>query len=434
MKTGVGRVDSSNFTTPAPNNQSLTAILLTNCVNVNQMRVNDRNWFAMANYAVGGPISDLLNFGVSGDKTNNIRDRFMKHLLPQCEAGDIVQLQGGINDFQNQAAADIPDIVTRVVNNYTAMIEECLNRNLIPIYVNIFPYDSNVGGLWNITSAMGVMNVNQIMQDYCETIYQDAIYLDANRCVVDYSSANGNMLSTMRWTDNIHVTPLACQRVATLLASQLASFRYVRKPRARTIGNVFASDPSCKQIWTNPVNNGTGGTLATAGAGSGTNTGAFVPDGVTCTLTRSTTGTNVNSRALRSDGIGYNSICTFTPAAAGDQIDLVGANFFANAVAGKKYHAEIVISLTGVGAITSKIEFGWENNDGSNYNAPQPMHASGQGQIGDDISEWVLKTPRPFVMSAGFTSLKWRLRVTASGAGGPIVLTYSQPTFYEVVD
>jgi lysophospholipase L1-like esterase len=430
----VTRVDASNFSVPCDLNVANNPTLLSNCVHVNQCRVSDRNWFAMANYANGAPISDILNFGVSGDKTNNIRDRFYKHLLPQCNDGDIVQLQGGINDLQNQAAADVPEIITRIVNNYTAMTEECLNRNLIPIYVNITPYDSALGGSWNATSAMAVMNINHIMQDYYETIYQDGIYLDMHRCVVDFASANGNFLASMKWSDNIHITPLAAQRAASLLASQLAQFRYVRKSRSRTIGQVPATDPSCKQIWLNPVNNGVTGTRPTAGAGSGTNTGDFVSDNVTCTLTRSTTGTNVNSRSARADGMGYDSICTFNPAAANDQLDIVGANFVAGAVAGKKYHAEITISLTGVGALVSKLEFGWENSDGTNYTSPQCIHSANQGQIGDDVTNWTLRTARPFKMSSAFTSLKWRLRVTAAGAGGPIVLTYSQPSFYEVVD
>lgn len=436
LKLDTTRVDANNFSIACPLNVANSPTLLTNCAMINQHRISDRNWFAIANYINGAPFFDILNFGYSGDDTKGIRDRFIKHVLPQCQDGDLVQLQGGINNFQNQVAADIPDIVNNTMNDFIFMTEECLKRNLIPLFTNITPLDSNLGGAWNATAAVGVMNVNMMMQDLYETIYQDGIYFDLNRCVVDFVNTNGNFLSTMRHSDFIHINALGAQRGAALLATQLAAFRYVRKSRARTLGHTTTLHATSKQIWTNPVNNGANGgaQLAVAGAGSGTNTGNFVPDGETITLTRSTTGSNVVSRAARADGIGYNTICTFNPAAANDAIDIVGGNFASGAIADKKYHAEIELSITGVGSIISKIEFGWENFDGTTYTGPQALYAAGTGQLQDGLTTWVLRTPRPFKMSSAMTSLKWRLKVTASGAGGPVVITHSQPTFTEVTE
>lgn len=428
LKTVTVNVDTTNvkFACPTVINDTVGAGSSKTLINIRRM--TDRNWLAIASFINNINFEKIYNFGLSGNTLAQIRRRLIRDVLPIANYGDLVQIHGGFNNIQAVAAADAPAVTEAMKLEYIGMIETCLENNLIPLIVNILPYDTAASG-YNATIGQYARNLNRWLHDICYRVYPECLYLDAWAICADY--ATGNFKTNYSVSDKIHPSSLGAHNIAKILAPILASrFGSTRQMRGSSLIDTPATNAASTQIHPNPVNNGTGGTPSVTGAGSGTNTGAFVPDGLNCILTRSTTGANVNSRSLRADGFGYDYISTFTAQAANDQLDWIQANSMHTSVsAGDTIFAEIRLKMESIVNI-DKIEFGFEYiANGVTSTSPKAIESIVSCLIVDDFT-LVLRTP-DLKIPPSLTSLKTRLRVRASGVGGAVI-TQSQPSINKV--
>lgn len=418
LKRVISRPSSSEFTYAVDDDIAATATG-TNIVASAVGRISDRNWFAMANYANGAPFHQILNVGVSGQTTTQIAARFDRDVLAWANPGDLVQIQGGINELIN--ASDVAATTAQTKANFLAMIKATINAGCIPLVVTCLPFDSSASG-YSAAKAHAVFGLNQYLRELADYVYDEIILFDAWAAVVNPTDATADFISspTAYSTDFTHPTALACQRMSQKLATIMASFRYTRTMWAGATFDTYDNDTSSRQINPNPLNTGTGGTKSTSGAGSGTNTGN-APDSYTITLTRATTGNCVNSIVSRTDGIGSDWQIVFTSADANDAIDIVQTSqLHARTSPGDVLGGELHLVVTDITNI-SNISYAFEwAADGVTYTQPAGLGSAASGQLTDNL-DFVIPLPPVTVPASGMTGLKTRIKVTGAGVGGATV-------------
>lgn len=415
LKTVISRVSSSQYTF-AVDSGATTPASGTNMAGTAIERLSDRNWFEMANAQLGHPFAVIINAGGSGQTTTQIAARFERDALAYANPGDIIQIQGGINEFIN-SAAPFTDVVTTKAN-FLSMIQKTIAAGCIPLVCTSLPLDSSASG-YSASEAQAILLLNQYLRELADYTFPRMILFDAWASVVAPADATGDF-ATNYSTDGIHPTALACQRMSQDLATIMASYKYTRTQWVGSVFDSYDNDTNNRQIDPNPLNTGTGGTKSTSGAGSGTNTGN-APDSYTITLTRTSTGACVNSIVSRSDGHGSDWQVEFTSVDANDAIDIVQTSqLHARVSAGDILVAEcnlVGTSLTNISNISFAFEWA---SDGVTYTQPAAIGSAASGQITDNF-DWVLRTPPLTVPAAGMTGLKTRLKVTGAGAGGATI-------------
>lgn len=385
-----------------------------------QQRFSDRNWFELANSRIGHPFNTVYNFGVSGEKIKEIARRFDSTVLKNSKAGDIVQIQGGYNDFVSPTPADVPVVVEYVKSTFLYMIERALEHNLIPIVCAIVPYDSAAAG-YTVLRSQAIRNVNAYLKQICDFVYPEAIFFDMWSLSVDPTNATGNWKTNFSAVDKIHPTANATDKYSQELALILDSFKFKRFMYGRSVSDRYEVDATSVQIDPNPLSQGTTGTKATSGAGSGSITGNMITD-YTCTWTRGGAGGSCAlSLESRADGFGSDLVIAFVADTLNDAIDIVQtASLHSRIAVGDTIFAEINLKVTGITNI-SNISFAFEfGSGGVTYTLPAATGSSGSGQMTDDM-DMTFRTPDLVVPPAGMTSLKTRIKIVAAGVGGATI-------------
>lgn len=419
LKTVIARTSSSEFTF-AVDSGTVSPATGTNIFSTSIGRLSDRNWFEMANAQLGHPFAQVINAGGSGQTTTQIAARFDRDVLAYANPGDLIQIQGGINELIN--SSDIDATVAQTKANFLEMIKKTIAAGCIPLVVTCLPFDSSASGYSTTADGHAVLRLNQYLRELADYTFPRMILFDAWASVVNPTDATGDFISspTAYSTDFTHPTALACQRMSQDLATVLAEYKYTRTQWVGSVFDSYDNDTSSRQIDPNPLNTGTGGTKSTSGAGSGTNTGN-APDSYTITLTRATTGTAVSSIVSRADGMGSDWQVVFVSQAANDAIDIVQTSqLHARVSAGDILVAEcnlVGTSLTNISNVSFAFEWA---SDGVTYTQPAAIGTAASGQITDDF-DWVLRTPPLTVPAAGMTGLKTRLKVTGAGVGGATI-------------
>lgn len=415
LKTVVARNSSSEFTFVVDSGAT-TPATGTNIAATAVERLSDRNWFEMANAQLGHPFAQIINAGASGQTTTQIAARFDRDALAYANPGDIIQIQGGVNELINSAAPFTTIETTKA--NFLEMIRKTIAAGCIPLVVTCLPFDSSASG-YAAAEGQAVLLLNQYLRELADYSYPRIILFDAWASCVAPADATGDF-ATSYSTDGIHPTALACQRMSQDLATIMAAYKYTRTQWVGSVFDSYDNDTNNRQIDPNPLNTGTGGTKSTSGAGSGTNTGN-APNSYTITLTRATTGNCVNSIVSRSDGHGSDWQVVFVSADANDAIDIVQTSqLHARVAAGDYLVAEcnlVGTSLTNISNVSFAFE--WASG-GVTYTQPVAIGSAASGQITDNF-DWILRTPPLLVPPAGMTGLKTRLKVTGAGVGGATI-------------
>lgn len=423
LKTVLTRESSSQFTFEVP----ATAVAATGTIIATaNSRFSDRNWFEMANMSVGHPFNVRLNAGVSGDTTSEMRARFDRDVLQYVSPGDIVQIQGGINDITATSAGQEEASLRIIKGNFLNMIQRTIAKGAIPLVVTCLPISSNGTG-YSAAAVNMVLTLNQYLRELADYLYGEMILFDGWAAVVDPVATTGGFLATpvsSSYTqDGTHPTALAAQKMAAKLALILPSLRYPRTQYVGSILDSYDTDSSNRQIDPNPLNIGTGGTKSVTG--SGTNTGS-VPNNYTNTLTSAASATCTNAVAARSDGFGNDFLMVFTGAAASDAVDVVQTSqLHARVSAGDVLVSEGHLRVTGITNISNiSYAFEWASG-GVTYTQPGAVFSAASGQLSDDI-DWIIRTPKLVVPPAGMTGLKTRLKVTGAGAGATATIRWGR--------
>lgn len=424
LKTVLTRVDTATFTFEV--DPSTPATATGTIIATANSRLSDRNWFEMANFSVGHPFNIRINAGVSGDTTTEIRARFDRDVLQYVSSGDVVQIQGGINDITATASGQEESSLRTIKANFLNMIQRTIAKGAIPLVVTCLPISSNGTG-YSAAAVNMVLTLNQYLRELADYYSGKMILFDGWAAVVDPVATTGGYLATpvsSSYTqDGTHPTALAAQKMAAKLALILPSLRY---PRTQYVGSILDSwdtDSSNRQIDPNPLNIGTGGTKAVTG--TGTNTGS-VPNGYTNTLTSTASATCTNAVVARADGFGNDLVMIFAGATASDAVDIVQTSqLHARTSPGDVLVAECHLVVTGISNI-SNISFAFEwASGGVTYTQPGAVFSAASGQLSDDI-DWIVRTPKLVIPPAGATGMKTRLKITGAGAGATATIKWGR--------
>jgi len=317
------------------------------------------------------------------------------------------------------------------------MVKDTIAYGATPILQTLNPLGSAAS---TYTSARGMMVLkhNSFLRELAYYQYPQCLLYDGWQATVEPTSLTGQFKTSYVATDGVHPTPLGKYAMASAL-SQLTSRLAV--PAQMWVGSVYDrwdEDNSIKQIDPNPLNTGSGGTKSTSGAGSGTNTGT-VPDSMTVTWTRASTGANVCSVVSRTDGIGNDILCSAVSVDSGDQLDIIQTTSMHTRVsAGDQLVAECNLqgtSLSNVSNVAFSFDFTYSNAFGSHTITTTPAaittSITGAGQLSENFNLYLRTLPFT-VPPSGLTNLRTRVRVGFSGAGGANI-RYGRHSLHKLV-
>lgn len=415
VKTVLTRESSTIFTFAIDSVESVAATG-TNMNCLAQERISDRNWFEIANSLIGHPFHIIRNAGVSGQSLADIRARLSEIL---AESPDFLHFMGGINTIIATVAGQEDNILRQMQADTVAIIEATLNNNTIPIINTLLPLGPSAAGY---TAARGnmVLRFNAWLRNIAYYIYPEIFLFDGWEICVN--PLDGDWIAAYS-TDDLHPTANGTQALGIAMATLLQDFRY-RTPRSvGTQIDRFDADASNPQLEPNPLNQGTGGTAATAGGGTGTVTLTNnVPDSMTLTWTRNSAGGSCTvSTPARTDGFGDDFQVVLVATAANDAVDIVQtASLHARVNPGDKLIAECEIELAGITNLSNfYFAFEW-GYSGTTYVQPAAIGSANAGQI-TQAGIFLLRTPIfviPPTPGTLLTSLKTRIKLVCAGVGG----------------
>lgn len=431
FKTVISRTSSTVITFAVPQNASASATG-SNLQLINQTRMQDRCWFETANSILGHPFELVGVAGMSGAKIGPIANRFNQDILSL--APDICFIQGGINDIANTVAGEESTTLDKMKPYMTFMIESCINNGILPVVVNVTPWNTDAPNAYaKDTAARREMRMkwNEWLREICIYRYREALLFDLEGAIIKPTDTTGAASANNLTTDYLHMSAYgATNKAGNALASLLSPIVPQYNKPIRFVSSAidtYDTDSSNTQVFPNPLMlspGSTAGTKSTAGGGSGTNTGT-VPDYCTIQWTRSATGTVVNSTPSRSDGFGNDWQFVIAGAASGDaaQLDLI-TTIQSRFSEGDIVVAEMYLDISSVSAPFSLNFSNIWTFDGNVYTCPSAITASGEGAYlcaGNENLAMYLRT-RPFtiptVTSTGLTTFEPRLTVTMQGSGG----------------
>jgi len=141
----------------------------------------------------------VLNRGVNGERTDQIRARFTRHVLQAKPDG--VVIIAGVNDIYQGRAADV------VERELEAMYDAALAAGIAVVAGTILPYDS-AGDDENAR----MRTVNEWIRHYAET-HAGTIFCDTRAAV----SAPGQADRLVSSPDGLHPSPDGYKRMADAL-------------------------------------------------------------------------------------------------------------------------------------------------------------------------------------------------------------------------
>jgi hypothetical protein len=262
------------------------------------------NHFSMGNALAGNRAILLKNFGVSGQRTDEILPR----LKSAIDTGAyVLYIHAGVNDIaQNYPTAATSGVTT--FNNLRIMIDAAVDAGMLPLVV-LEP------GANNMTPAQitQLWILNQLLREYAE-VCPHLVLFDLGAAIYNMAATSSTALALVGTIDGVHEGVLAGYNGGKAFAQVLMAIMPPRPHGVRSATEVPAN--SSTYLVNNPMfTTATGGGLGTGF--TGTVAGLW-------STQRSGAATGVASVGTAADGSGLSEqIVQATFAAAGEEVRVV---------------------------------------------------------------------------------------------------------------
>lgn len=391
------RINNNTFTTTVPESFPSTIPSTGNTKQIiNQVRQNDRNFIAGALNELNCT-KEILNFGASGLRLNQMLPVIKREI--QTRKPNIVYIGAGTNDVLQLLTADsiisnINDVVDFASRNCDTVLIATLPpiRSLLPGYV----------------AAMGVsvLKINTAIRSLSDN-YVNVRVIDL---FGDWCQSTANDYNPSFALDNVHPNGTAAQKTIAQVKSSLQNIIPYSPYRASVLQDRPATDASLLQLNSNPIMNGSGGTVLNAFVGQ------VAAD--TYQLTSSGTFSSaLASKETRTDNRGFNQIIEVTGASSGASIDFLGIGFQSSISAGQKLKSFFDIEVSNAANISSINIYMELIIDGVTYISTTPMYASGGTYILSNSFRRYLSTNKIIVPEGTITTARQRVQVNFSTNG-----------------
>lgn len=377
------------------------------------VRRNNRNPIEVANMLAGGRMQMLYNAGLSGQRSDEILARFRADVIENPYGKvDIIFIEAGINDILQGLS------VQSVMTNLVAMYKMARENNIQPVVCTLPPISNTYSG-YSTTILNKFLELNERLRTLAR-IYRLRLW-DFFKWSVNPTNATANWASNYDDSTKLHFSPYGVQQIALNYGkTRLQAWLPPIDHRACSVADTYTQDSSLKQINDYPLFQGTAGTTATAGAGSGSITLTdAVPDGYKLTWTRGGAGGScTHTRPARSNGIGNASHVVLVATSANDAAKLEWINsLHARVAGGDIIELQGFVSLTSITAL-SRFNFGITYVVGSTTYFVYGLTQSTTPEWSSDMSEMLVRVPRIRIPAAGVSSLNFMCEGICSGAGG----------------
>lgn len=285
-------------------------------------RQSDHGYWTWANLLLGSPMRLIGNFGVAGNRTDEMLARIA---AVESAGAEWVFVQGGINDL----AASVP--ASTVVANLVSICER-LRKGSKVVLLNLAP---------NPSYTSGVLTVNAALANYAQTA-GNLILVDVFSAVVNPTDTTGAFAANMS-NDNLHLTVAGARAYGAAIAAAISEFMPAVPFLPASAADSVAINAGCSQIITNPLMSGSSGTVSGTGA-----SGTVATSWSAGTDTGTVTSVWLHGQS-RSDGIGVDQQVTCSGAAANAIVNLrQTSGLTARVAAGDTIFACGSISLSGM--------------------------------------------------------------------------------------
>lgn len=335
-RTQIVRQGSSSFSYPSVGpNEAATAygsvVALSWLSNTGQ--------FVYANGALNGALELVYNFGVGGQRSDQVADRIQEVVAvgptgtAEC---DEVWVIVGTND----ALQSIPAATTTA--NYEVIARALVAAGYAVRFMTVPPFGPALSGL---AAAMAlVVQYNTWILSNAKAIGYIAV--DVFAAMTDGTSANGAALTNYTQSvDNTHATQIGARAAGLKIAASYSSdVAVTASVLTRSQNDGYATSPLLPNIWTAAPWANTGGTISDVVSGT-------AASGFNVSSSGNAGRTAVASVVAANTGLGYAQQLVFTPAANGDTCTIQqnsGAVMSARVLPGERYQFKFYLKLTGV--------------------------------------------------------------------------------------
>lgn len=389
------RTDANGFTFAVPSDYPSTVSGASITV-INYQRLNDRNWPAVANAMIDSPLKSVINRCAPGMRTDQVLERYEDDVLTLNPA--VIFMCIGVNDCLQGIDESV------IKTNIATMVSGAVNRGIKVAITTLPPVGPSATG-YTTTIAYKVMRINRWLREYTQQFeYVRVIDLFGAVCdnVADWLSGYSS--------DDLHPNGRAAKEVADITSPILQTWFPGGVKHATALYDRYATDSSSRQLNSNPIMNGTGGTESGGATGDTADT---------YTLSKTGTLSAAGSKETRTDNRGYNQIITVTGAINGDVCDLIGTSQHAIVTAGDRLKMWAHVSgatITGFANLRAYIEI---VIGGVTYTLDAISSSGGTYAVNDDF-DYYLQTPEFLVPSGSITICRPRVQFNFGGAGGGV--------------
>lgn len=287
-------------------------------------RQMDWGYFTWANVFCNGAFTLLANHGVSGNTTTQMLARIDQALVVGAAWAFV---QGGVNDVSAGATAD------QIVANLKEICRRFVAAGANVVLCGIAPYTGYAGGYTTILA------VNKALREYYSTA-PNVVFVDVYQALVNPTDTTGALATGMS-DDALHPSAKGAraygQAIANAIAGRYSPFNYLPSSAADS----YAIDAASKQLLTNPLMSGTGGSVSGTGA-SGTLANGWNGGTDTGTVT-----SVFAAGQARSDGVGVDQQITISSAGSGAIVNMRQTGLASRVAIGDTVYAVGSISLSG---------------------------------------------------------------------------------------
>jgi hypothetical protein len=182
--------------------------------------------------AMLGSSWQVLNYGISGNKTGDILNRFTQTVVEPGDA-EYVIIEGGINDIINDVPYD------SIKSHLQTMYNIAKSNKIKVISLNIFPFGGNVS--WTSGRQTILQNLNKWIKD---TSVNVDYKIDANTALKDTTNPI-NLLPSYDDGGHLHLTPSGYYAVGDLVINNSIFTSSVNNTSLSITGKaVYSSNPT----------------------------------------------------------------------------------------------------------------------------------------------------------------------------------------------
>ena len=405
----VTSIASNNFTYTAlstPSAATATGTLTAVC----NHRVTNRNFFAIANAALGWPIDRIYCAAISGTTSSQAVASF-NTLQPPGQVPDVVVIQTGTNDILNITLAQ-----SKI--NIQSLVDSSFKLGARVILCTIPP---NTGFGWSAAQIQNALNLNDWIRRLATSDTRITL-CDTFTALADPNVTTNAYLTNYGKSDNIHPSDYGSQKTATksmipalknlipgiLLANPFGRYVHTRAEDANVNANSL-------QLVTNPMMNGT---QVNPGTGTGNTPTSW-------TGNKGGTATNLCSVATRSDGYGQNAVMTITSGAANDNGEMLGTNISSKVTTGDTLQMEVQVAGSSLPATFDYLEASIDFTQGGASYFVRAIHRSGDTPGWVDDFDYVFRT-LPFTLTGTVTNLQPRIKINFNGTATTVPFTVAR--------